>query len=285
MLDTFEEKHILVISGEPRILAEIKSELMDHYEISIAATSSAALAAMEMYKMSAIINYICEKREKAFLIFADIADLAKKKGIPVLFLAENNNDEDEIAAFAMGAVDYSVRRRTTAGALASRINLRIKASECEKRLTAQKAFLSGGNVPEVSLTNKTILIADDIELNRDIIAAMLSEINGLTLEFATDGKEAVEKFAKNPDLYSLIFMDVHMPVMNGLEAAKTIRHLDCENAREIPIIAVTADVEEKEIRLCLEAGMNDFIEKPMAYEKILAAAAIYCPTYSTGNNP
>jgi len=184
----------------------------------------------------------------------------------------------------MGAVDYSARRRNTIKALVKRIILRINASENEKKLlNGGKALLSGKQAPETVLENKTILIADDVELNRDIIAAMLSKIEGLTMDFAVNGKEAVEKFEKSPNLYSLILMDVQMPVMDGLEATKTIRHLNCKNAREIPIIAATANVEEKEIELCLEAGMNDFIEKPIAYDKMLAAAAEHCQTNRTGS--
>ena len=277
LFDTFEKKHILVISEEPRILAEIKSELMDPFDISIASTSKAALAAMEMYEMSAIIIFICENREKAFSVFADIFDLAKNKRIPINFLTEKGKDEDEIAAFEMGAVDYSARRSGTPRALINRLKLRISAGESEKKLLDGKKVLSpGGKTPETVLVNKTILVVDDVEINRNIVAAMLSEIEGLTVELAADGKEAVKKFSKAPNLYSLILMDVQMPVMDGLEATKTIRHLNCENAREIPIIAATADVDEKEIELCLKAGMNDYIEKPMAFEKILATAAKHC---------
>jgi len=283
-LETFEKKHILVISGEPRVLAEIKLELMDHFDISIAATSAAALAAMEMYEMSVIVIYICENRKKAFSVFAEIFDLAKSKSIPIIFLTGKGNDEDEIAAFAVGAVDYSARRQGTTKALVDRIRLRINSSEYEKKFLADERIPhSGSSALGNVLVNKTILVADDIELNRDIIAAMLSEIQGLTVEFAADGKEAVEKFKKNPNLYSLILMDVHMPVMDGLEATKAIRHLNCENAREIPIIAATANVEEKEIELCLKAGMNDYIEKPVAFDKIMNAAAEHCFVNSIGS--
>jgi len=264
-----DKKHILIISGEPRILAEIKLELIDHFDISIAATSAAALTAMEMYEISAILIYICQKREMAFSVFADIFDTAKSKNIPIKFLAEKGNDADEIAAFKIGAVDYSTRRHGTTKALIERIGLRISANQ------HNKSILSGSTSGAV-LHNKTILVAEDVELNRDIVEAMLSEVDGLTVEFAVNGKEAVEKFEKAPNLYALILMDVQMPVMDGLEATKAIRRLTCENAREIPIIAATADVEEKEIKLCLEAGMNDYIEKPIVFEKILAAAAEYC---------
>ncbi|MCL2805815.1 MAG: response regulator [Treponema sp.] len=275
LINDKEKKHILVISGEPRVLAEIKAELMGHFDISIAASGAAALSAMEMYEISAIIIYICQNREIAFSVFTEVFDSAKSKNIPIKFLAEKGNDEDETAAFKIGAVDYTTRRKGTAKALADRIGLRITASEYEKNHFKRK---TDANSYEKILHNKTILVAEDVEINRDIVAAMLSEIDGLTLEFAVNGKEAVEKFEKSPSLYALILMDVQMPVMNGLEATKAIRRLSCENAREIPIIAATADVEEKEIKLCMEAGMNGYIEKPVSSEKILACAIEHCKT-------
>ena len=278
-----ENKHILIISAEPRVLAEIKSELMDHFEISIAGTSAAALTAMEMYDVSAIIIYIYDKRETAFSVFTDIFDSASSRNIPIKFLTEKGNDEDETAAFEVGAVDYSVRRRATTKALVERIRLRINASERGKKQLNKKNMHSDGNIESTFLNNKTILVAEDVELNRDIVAAMLDEVNGLTVDFAVNGREAVEKFEKSPNLYTLILMDVHMPVMDGLEATKAIRRLKCENAREIPIIAATADVGEKEIKLCLEAGMNDYIEKPISYEKIIAAAIEHCQFNRTGS--
>jgi len=283
MVFASDMKHILIISGDPRILAEIKAELMDHFDVSIAANSTAAIAAMEMYDMSIIVNYVCENREKAFSVFTDIFDSARNKGIPIIFLTGKGNDEDEITAFALGAVDYSARRSGATKALIDRIKLRINASEYEKKLLGHKVSHSGDFTPEAALVNKTILVADDVELNRDIVAAMLSEIEGLTVEFAADGKEAVEKFTKDPSLYSLIFMDVQMPVMDGLEATRIIRSQKCDHAREIPIIAVTADAEEEDVELCHKAGMNAFIEKPMAYDKILAIAAEHCPVKRTGS--
>ncbi|MCL2764655.1 MAG: response regulator [Treponema sp.] len=283
MINSKDKKHILIISSEPRILAEIKSELMDHFDISIAATSTAALSAMEMDEISAIVICIYENRETAFSVFNDIFNSAKRKNIPIKFLSERGNDEDEITAFEIGAVDYSARRRGTTKALVDRIRLRINASEYEKNHFNRNIIRSGANKPVTILHNKTILVAEDVELNRDIIAAMLSEIDSLTVEFAVNGREAVEKFEKDPNLYTLILMDVQMPVMDGLKATKAIRRLTCENAREIPIIAATADVEEKEIKLCLEAGMNDYIEKPIVYDKIIAAADKHCRINKAGN--
>jgi len=274
-----EKKHILIISEEPRVLAELKSELSDHFDISITATSAAALAAMEIFEMSAIIIYIYENRNLAFSVFTDIFGFAKSKNIPVVFLTEKGNDEDENTTFAMGAVDYSTKRRGTANALVNRIKLRINSSENEKKVFGSYNDLSSRtDAHEMVLSNKTILLVDDNELSRHAIEAVLFEIEGLTVEFALDGKEAVDKFSKAPNLYSLIFMDIYMPVMDGLEATKTIRRLSCENAREIPIIALTGTADKNNIELCLKAGMNDVLEKPIPYEKILAAVDEYSNT-------
>jgi len=273
-----QKKHVLVVSGEPRILAEIKIELMPFFNISIAATSQLAINAMEMNEVAAVVIYIGDCRERAFSVFNSIFDSVHSKNIPIIFLAEKGNDDDETTAFAMGAVDYSTRRRGTVNALSNRIQLRINASEYERRVLAGDISTDSFDevAPETVLFGKTILVVEDVELNREIVAAMLSGVEGLTVDLACDGKEAVEKFKENPDLYSLILMDVNMPVMDGMEATKAIRSMDCKNAREVPVIALTATTDEAEIELCLKAGMDDFLEKPMPYDRFLTIAAEHC---------
>jgi len=273
-----QKKHILIVSGDPRILAEIKTELIAFFDISIAATSELALSALEKNKVAAVVICIDENREKAFTVFHGIFGSVRNKNTPIIFLAEKGNDDDETTAFALGAVDYSTRRRGTINALGNRIQLRINASEYENRvLTGEAAPNSFDDVaPELILADKTILVVEDVELNREIVAAMLSYIDGLTVDMACDGREAVAKFRENPELYALILMDVQMPVMDGLQATKAIRNLDCKRAREIPVIALTGTTEEEEIEKCLKAGMNDFLEKPMSYDKFLVLAAEHC---------
>ena len=272
-----EKKHALIVSNEPRILAEMKQELMGHFEVSIAASGASALAVLEMNDIAAVIIYIPENREKAFSMYVRIFEFVKKKIVPIIFLAEKGNDKDENVAFMMGAVDYSTRRPGALKALISRINLRISASEYEKRLTGgEESSPPVPAAPQTILKDKAILVVDDLELNRYIICDMLSEIEGLILECAADGKEAVDKFAEEPKRYSLILMDVQMSGMDGLDATRAIRALNCENARDIPIIAATAGVGEDEIELCLEAGMNGYLEKPIAYDKLLAVISEHC---------
>ncbi len=111
-----------------------------------------------------------------------------------------------------------------------------------------------------------VLVAEDVELNREILLDMLRE-EGLNADMAENGEEAVTKAGSTP--YNLIFMDMQMPIMDGLSATKAIRRLD--GHKRTPIIAVTANAFEKSRDECLAAGMNDFICKPLDPDHVHAA--------------
>jgi CheY-like chemotaxis protein len=112
-------------------------------------------------------------------------------------------------------------------------------------------------------TEKKILIAEDIEINREIIATLL-EPTGVSIDFAHNGRAAFEKFIDKPQDYDAIFMDIHMPEVDGYEASAMIRsQTSCPKAGTIPIIAMTADVFKEDIEKCINAGMNDHIGKPL----------------------
>ena len=84
------------------------------------------------------------------------------------------------------------------------------------------------------------------------------------MEWARDGLQAVEKMTNSADgEYSIIFMDVHMPNMNGYEATKAIRSMDRTDAKQIPIIAMTANAFAEDVLRCKDAGMNDHLAKPL----------------------
>ena len=108
----------------------------------------------------------------------------------------------------------------------------------------------------------TILIVEDIDINREIIAAVLEE-SGVSIDFAENGRIAVSLFRENPEKYDLILMDINMPEMNGYEATRRIRALGAVRAKDIPIIAMTANVFKEDIEKCITAGMNDHTGKPI----------------------
>ena len=113
------------------------------------------------------------------------------------------------------------------------------------------------------LTDLHILVVEDNELNLEIAVFSL-EAAGLNVSTAINGLEAVRLFEKSkPYEYDIILMDIMMPVMNGYEATKMIRSLDREDAKEIPIIAMTANAFTEDRIRAKEAGMDEHIAKPV----------------------
>lgn len=114
-----------------------------------------------------------------------------------------------------------------------------------------------------------ILLVDDVDLNLEIAKTVLEE-EGAVVTTAENGQEAVDAFAGSPaGTFDVILMDVHMPVMDGLIAAGKIRQMDREDARSIPIFAMTADVYEEDIMRTRAAGMDGHLTKPLDMEKLL----------------
>ncbi|MFR5862451.1 MAG: response regulator [Flavonifractor plautii] len=101
-----------------------------------------------------------------------------------------------------------------------------------------------------------VLLVEDNDINLLIAADILEEL-GVTVDTATDGQQAVERFAASPEgQYHLIFMDLRMPVMDGLAAARAIRGLPRSDAN-VPIVAMTADAFAEDVERTRAAGMND----------------------------
>jgi CheY-like chemotaxis protein len=119
------------------------------------------------------------------------------------------------------------------------------------------------------LEGMNILVAEDNDINWEIISAMLGMF-GITSERAENGRICVEKMANAREgSYELIFMDIQMPEMNGLEATQQIRKLDNPWAASIPIIAMTANAFSEDVAKCLEAGMDGHIAKPIDMNLII----------------
>ena len=119
------------------------------------------------------------------------------------------------------------------------------------------------------LADMHILIAEDNDINWEIISAML-DMYGIKSERAANGQLCLDRMQTAPDgTFDLIFMDIQMPVMNGLEAARHIRALDNPAASSIPIIAMTADAFSEDIAQCLDAGMNGHIAKPVDIKLVI----------------
>ncbi|GHU66430.1 hypothetical protein AGMMS49983_16060 [Clostridia bacterium] len=140
--------------------------------------------------------------------------------------------------------------------------LRAKRAD-EDALAAQNAATSGRIIKD-EFKGFTALLAEDIEINREIVESLL-EPTGLAIEGAENGSLALEMFRKNPERYDIILMDVQMPVMDGYTATKRIRALgvSTQKGKDIPIIAMTANVFKEDIERSRAVGMNAHIGKPI----------------------
>lgn len=123
-----------------------------------------------------------------------------------------------------------------------------------------------GSVSEANLANRArphVLLVEDIEANQLVAVGLLEEL-GCTVDIANNGKEAIEKVRQNG--YTLVLMDCQMPIMDGFEATAAIRSI--EGKRSVPIIAMTANAMQGDREKCIEAGMDDYIAKPIRVETL-----------------
>jgi len=149
--------------------------------------------------------------------------------------------------------------------------LPVKKASARKVETMPRGGEGKALAAQTSIKGKRILLVEDNELNREIAREILGEA-GLLVEEAEDGSIAVDMLQeKGPGYYSLVLMDIQMPIMDGYTAAQMIRSFENKELADIPIIAMTANAFEEDKRKALEMGMNAHIPKPVDVRQLLDA--------------
>jgi CheY-like chemotaxis protein/two-component sensor histidine kinase len=142
----------------------------------------------------------------------------------------------------------------------------VQASECaDKDKTPSEGY---------NFEGRTLLLVEDVEINREIILTLLSP-SGIRIIEAENGGEAVKKFEQFSPEIDIVFMDIKMPVMNGFEATAAIRSSGLPNAGAVPIIALTANAFQDDIDQAHAAGMNGHLSKPIDIDKVFAMMGKY----------
>ena len=119
---------------------------------------------------------------------------------------------------------------------------------------------------ELNISGHKVLLVEDNDINAEI-AMMILEQNGIEVERAENGQIGLEMVKENH--YAAVLMDIQMPIMNGYETSRAIRELDGEYFKKLPIIAISANAYDDDVKECLEAGMNDHIAKPFDPDKLM----------------
>lgn len=267
--DEFWKRHnitrALVVDDEEDICLNIKDLMHDTgVEISYALTGVAAVKAVnEAYDRGEEFHIVLldwkmpgmDGLETARCIRAIVGE-----NVPILVLTSYNFDEIEDAAKEVG-IDFFLPKPFFMSSFRRAIE-HIHGSKAES-----EAAVSGSE-EEVSLKGLQILAAEDNEINAEILEELLAD-EGIECEIAHNGREAVEKFTScEPGRYDLILMDVQMPVMNGYEATRAIRASSHPEAKTIPILAMTANAFDDDVKMALSSGMNAHMAKPIDIEKM-----------------
>ena len=187
----------------------------------------------------------------------ELAALIKERapaGSVIIMISAARWSDIENRALAAGIDDF-IPKPLFPSALINCINSCLGAvTEEEKKRTEEfKNF---------DFSGYSLLLVEDVDINREIVIALLEETN-MKIDIAVNGIEAIEQFNAEGNKYDLIFMDIHMPVMDGYEATRKIRSGTQDAAKKIPIIAMTANAFKEDVERCIACGMNDHISKPI----------------------
>ena len=178
--------------------------------------------------------------------------------IPILFLTACDWEGIEDEAYAAG-IDGFLAKPFFVSALKEKIQ--EMHTKCDQKQQENEQIIN-------SLEGRHFLVAEDNEINSEILLELL-RLDGADGEVAVNGKLAVELFQSAPQgHFDAVLMDVQMPVMNGYEATRNIRALERDDAKTIPIIAMTANAFAEDVKDARDAGMDDHIAKPVDMEVI-----------------
>lgn len=217
-------------------------------------------------------NPMDETRDEVVFTVADTGKGIKKEYLENLFTPFTQEDTGITASYGGSGLGLSIAR-SFVDLMSGSITVSSepgKGSQFVVTLPLEKAVGAADNREEVqsldtgtAFSGKRVLLCEDNELNAEIATAILESF-GVTVEWASNGREGVERFAKSPQgYYDMIFMDVRMPEMDGYEATRMIRAMARTDAAAVPICALSANAFTEDIRLSHEAGMNEHLAKPL----------------------
>ena len=190
------------------------------------------------------------------------------EGVHVIMVSLANWQEIESEALAAGITRF-IHKPLLSSSIFNVLNELVAGEKIMRTLTGVK--------PEphaATFSQSRILLAEDIEVNREIAMALLEETK-VAIDCAENGEEAVRMFHDATIPYDLVFMDIQMPIMDGLEAARRIRGLKTPEAKTVPIVALTANAFNEDVQKCITAGMNDHLCKPIDVDDLHATLMKY----------
>jgi signal transduction histidine kinase/CheY-like chemotaxis protein len=196
--------------------------------------------------------------------------------IPIIMLSSCDQPISSVELRTIGITSYLIKpvRETQlhehlVRVLSDRPDPVRKAASTPQSPPATQSPALSEPVAQMPISKIKILVAEDFPLNQDVVRLMLQDSHYLPA-FAKNGQEAVNMFTSSPNTYAAVLMDISMPIMDGYEAAEKIHAFqDAQNQKRTPIIALTGHALQHDREKCLEAGMDDYLSKPVKHEALM----------------
>lgn len=275
-------RRVLIVDDEPHARAMLENYLTD-WGMSCQTVSSAreALQAMQNADINydlAVIDLIMPDMTGGELA-EEIHKIEAFNNCKLILLTALDRPTMHQEAEQMGFQGYllkPVRQSALLNCLLTVVSgakdLQLPRSLASKQKAAAELANDGDN--EAPLRHELILVAEDHPINQQVALLLLRDL-GFEAHIAENGRAAVDILSRSP--YSLVFMDVQMPEVNGFDATRAIRKEEIQSGRHIPIIAMTAHAMEGSKETCLAAGMDDFINKPIDPQALRAIIEKWLP--------
>jgi len=259
-VETLRDRRVLVVDDDP-IARDLLATMLRSWSLKVteARSGPSALAAIREAKAAAVpfdivlMDWKMPGQNGVDVAQAIRADAGETKP-PIVIM---------VSAFGRAELFDSARRAGIEGFLVKPVDPSLLLETMQSLVATAPGTREAAppaEPPTTHLTGSHVLVAEDNDINQQIVEHLLARL-GITVEFAANGREAVDAVLRDYTRFDAVIMDVQMPEMDGLEATRLIReHVD---ATQLPIIAMTAHAMEQERQLCLEAGMNDHLTKPV----------------------
>ncbi|MDR0557857.1 MAG: response regulator [Treponema sp.] len=267
-------------SGIKALVIDDSQDALEYFTHILATFSIRCDAAISGAKGIELVKKSCENEDAYTIVFADW-QLPNENGVDVL--REIRRIDKNTALVLMSVADWSDIEMNVSPAIAIDHFMPKPALPSTVYNTIVNLSNHGGIVGQKTSSNvdltgklegKLALVVEDIEINQEILSNILEETK-ISLEFANNGINAVDKFKEKGERYDLILMDIQMPELDGIGATQRIRSLGTDVAAKIPIIAMTANAFTEDIDACIAAGMNGHLAKPIDINELMSTLARY----------
>ena len=267
---SLENLRMLVVDEDPTVLEDIKG-IIDGFGVSCD-TAATGQDALKIIEGSDLYNIFFIDYELSDFDSIELAKIIKTR----------NPEKAALLVVLLSFIEYSIIFDTDEDSGIDKVLKKplfpstiIGLVNEYLGVTEQTQEDAGLDISGIYKGNQ-ILLAEDVDINREIVSILL-EPTLLDIDYAKNGREAVDMFSAAPEKYEMIFMDLQMPEMDGYEATERIRGLGLPNSGTIPIIAMTANVFKEDVEHCFDSGMNGHIGKPIDIDDVIRILSKYLP--------